>query len=84
MTQTHTFRFWQNNSGGGYVDIEPVTSNVSIVDHNVYVEANTADEANEIAQANGIYFGGVSEGIDCDCCGDRWYPASHPEIEDED
>jgi hypothetical protein len=22
----------------------------------------------------GIYFNGVEDGQDCECCGDRWYP----------
>ena len=85
MTQTQTFRFWQNNSGGGYADIEsPQLSAVNVVGHNVYIEAETADEANSIAEATGIYFDGVSAGVDCDCCGDRWYRASWPERDDED
>ena len=33
-------------------------------------------DANDIAQGNGIYFNGVADGIDCDCCGDRWYPVT--------
>ena len=84
MTQTKTFRFWQNNSGGGWADIEPVTPNVRTDGHDVYIEAESSDEADKIAEANGIYFGGVSEGIDCECCGDRWYRAGWPESEDED
>ena len=85
MTQTQTFRFWQNNSGGFWNDIEPVSESVRIDkhSHDVLIEAKTATEANKIAEANGIYFDGVGAGVDCECCGDRWYQVSHPEREDE-
>lgn len=55
----------QNNSGGGF-DLKA---------ENVIVEANSADEANTIAQTVGVYFYGVDEDgdyIDCECCGNRW------------
>jgi len=79
-----TFRFWHNNTGGFFNDIEPVTPNVRTDGHDVYIEAETASEANKIAESNGIYFDGVSKDIDCECCGDRWYRASYPERDDED
>lgn len=41
----------------------------------VWIEAESAAEANRLAQYNGLYFDGVDDGIDCDCCGDRWYSA---------
>jgi hypothetical protein len=59
------FTFRQNNSGGSF------TVN-NDVDTNVIVQAHNADEANELAQRVGIYFSGVADGIDCECCGDRW------------
>lgn len=55
------FTFVQNNSGGvwkGY--------------HYIIIEANSASEANELAEDNGIYFNGVNTGKDCSCCGNRW------------
>ncbi len=58
------YHFSQSNSGGWY----------SIPAKEVFIEAVNAVEANEIALQNGIYFDGVAKGIDCDCCGDRWYP----------
>ena len=58
----YTYR--QNNSGGSFIGAM-----------NVIVEADSAKEADEIAQENGVYFNGVSLGMDCGCCGDRWYPA---------
>ncbi len=56
----YTFR--QNNSGGSFVNDENLKGYV-------IVEANSAGEANEIAESIGIYFGGYG---DCPCCGDRW------------
>jgi hypothetical protein len=46
------------------------------------------DETHAISRASGIgiYFDGVSNGIDCKCCGDRWYSpdegSEFPEIYD--
>ena len=60
------FTFRQNNSGGLFTIDDTV-------DVNVIIQANCADEANELAQRVGIYFNGVDEGYDCECCGDRWY-----------
>ena len=57
------FKFRQNNSFGHFVGT-PL----------VFVQADNAADANSIAQDHGIYFNGVADGVDCDCCGDRWYP----------
>lgn len=62
------FEYSQNNSGGGF-DLD---ENVS---YTVYVEADSAEEANKKAEEIGIYFDGIDKGLDCECCGDRWYPA---------
>jgi hypothetical protein len=41
----------------------------------VIIEADSAKEANERAISEaGLYFDGVADGIDCECCGDRWRP----------
>jgi len=56
------YHFSQNNSGGHF----------SGPPH-VVIEAINASEANYIAQQNDIYFNGCASGIDCTCCGDRWY-----------
>lgn len=62
------YHYDQNNSGGSfYIDKD--------VCENVYIEANNANDANEIAQEKGIYFDGCAEGRDCNCCGDRWSEA---------
>ena len=61
--------FVQNNPGG-------VTKVDDRVTHYVIMEADSAKQANDIAEYNGIYFDGCYDGIDCRCCGDRWYRAS--------
>jgi len=61
------FYMWdQNNSGGSFV----VNENLS---HRVVIEAKNKEEAESKASYFGIYYDGVEEGIDCKCCGDRWY-----------
>ncbi len=60
------FHFEQNNSGGGF----DADENVAPI---VVIEAVDADAANDRAEQLGIYFGGVNDGRDCECCGDRWY-----------
>jgi len=62
------YTFSQNNSGGGWDGPEYVI-----------IEADSADEANMIAMDHDIYFDGCHKGLDCDCCGDRWY-----EVDDDD
>ena len=49
------FTFHQNNSGGKFVVDDDV-------DVNIIIQANYADEANELAQRVGIYFNGVADG----------------------
>lgn len=68
------FNFRQNNSGGSFYYDENVAKEV-------YVQAPSSDLADEIAQTKGIYFNGVAEGCDCECCGDRWYGSSSVEAE---
>ena len=53
----------QNNSGGQYIGPKVVI-----------VQAENETKANGLATGIGpVYFDGVANGIDCDCCGDRWY-----------
>ncbi len=63
--QTKFYRYIQNNSGGDFI----VDTNLT---RNVYIEANSIDEANKFAENLGVYFNGCDLGIDCFCCGDRW------------
>lgn len=60
------FKYDQNNSGGKFI----VNKNVC---HRVFIEAENSQLADNIAERLGIYFDGVDSGIDCECCGDRWY-----------
>ncbi len=55
------YHYRQNNSGGGWG--EPAIE--------VFIEASTPDEADEIAVKHGIYFDPFYE-VDCECCGNRW------------
>jgi len=57
------YNFDQNNSGGYYV--KPA-QNIIVKD------ARDEKHAIEIALKAGMYFNGVADGTDCDCCGDRW------------
>lgn len=77
MTEVSTGRkfytFRQNNSGGSWVG--PLY---------VIVEAYSAAEANGLAQLyTPVYFDGCSTGLDCHCCGDRWYEQYFDEGFDE-
>ena len=60
------YRFLQNNSFGEFKGL-----------HCVFIEAESAEEANELFLKKGIgYFDGVEKGVDCPCCGDRWERAT--------
>jgi hypothetical protein len=75
--KTKFYTFWQNNSGGFFNnDYESGVSEV------VIIEAASAEKANDKALELGIYFNGCETGLDCDCCGDRWYEASETEGDD--
>ena len=60
------YEFNQNNTGGGF-DVDDK------VCHRVVVEAKDEKEAISIAEELGCYWDGVANGMDCECCGDRWY-----------
>lgn len=62
------YHFDQNNSGGGF-DVD-AKAGITV---NVIVEAPSAADAVEKAKTIGLYFDGVDAGVDCECCGDRWY-----------
>lgn len=60
--KTFFYIFNQSNPGGQYKGVERLV-----------IEAPTADIANDIAvKQKNVYFDGVDNGVDCDCCGDRW------------
>lgn len=60
------YEFNQNNSGGSFDTDENLC-------HTVIIEANSEDEAVKKAEDLGCYWDGCANGIDCPCCGDRWY-----------
>ena len=64
------YEFRQNNSGGSF----DVNDNVT---HRVFIEAKDKDAAIYKALTLGVYFDGVDEGIDCECCGNRWHKPWH-------
>ena len=68
------FLYRQNNSGGCFDQDENV-------DVNVIIEAKSKYESNRIAEDIGIYFDGVIKGMDCSCCGDRWYRLEENDLE---
>lgn len=59
------YLFDQNNSGGSFIVNDKVC-------HRLFIEADCGGDALEIAESLGCYWDGVSKGIDCPCCGDRW------------
>lgn len=61
------FHYRQNNSAGWF-DIKP-DDGISV---NVIIEARSAEWANQTALDIGLYFDGVDDDRDCECCGDRW------------
>ena len=80
------FVYTQNNSGGDYdypewtgpADLGGVFAASDWQDKqvDVWVMAESAHEADVLAKKYaGVYFDGVTKGLDCDCCGDRWYEA---------
>ena len=66
MSTAKFYTFRQNNSGGSFDEDD----NVSLY---VIVEAMNADQASARAKDAGVYFNGCNDGMDCHCCGDRWY-----------
>ena len=64
------YHFSQNNSGGSFDFDEDSGITVHVI-----IEATDHANANDIAEDAGIYFDGCRDGVDCNCCGDRWYPA---------
>ena len=64
--KTKFYEVCQNNSGGSF-DVDDK------VCRNLYIEAKSEEDATSIAEGLGCYWNGVDEGMDCPCCGDRWY-----------
>lgn len=62
------YTYNQSNPGGRFIQNDKLGQYVVI-------EADSADDANSRAENVGIYFDGCDDGMDCSCCGDRWYRA---------
>jgi hypothetical protein len=43
------------------------------ISHHVIIEAGSPSHADDRAESIGLYFHGVNDGRDCECCGDRWH-----------
>ena len=71
------YEYNQNNSGGSF-DFDASMG----ITHHVIIEANSPEEANHKAEDIGLYFDGCDKGLDCPCCGDRWYPMWREEAGD--
>lgn len=63
---TKFYEFNQNNSGGSFVTNENLC-------HRIIIQADNQQEAIRKAEEFGCYWNGCDDGIDCPCCGDRWY-----------
>lgn len=68
------FRWNQNNSGGSFDFDDKLT-------RRLFIEADTYEEAEHKAFTMGVYYDGCKKGIDCKCCGDRWYEGKQIEPE---
>ena len=90
--------YTQNNSGGPYeypewtgpADLGGVFTYYPEGHHklkapvDVWVLAESEAQADELVQKYaGVYFQGVKLGLDCYCCGDRWYKGFEEEEEEE-
>jgi len=66
MKSLKFYEFSQNNSGGKFTVDDKLC-------HRLIIEASSEEEACSIAEDMGVYFNGCEDGIDCECCGDRWH-----------
>jgi hypothetical protein len=66
MNMTKFYEYSQNNSGGSF-DVD------NDLCHRLLIEADSAKQADVLAEGLGCYWNGVDAGMDCECCGDRWY-----------
>lgn len=64
------FYEWNQNNSGGHFKVD------GCISHRVIIEADSYEQAEDKAFDFGIYYNGVENQMDCDCCGDRWYSGS--------
>jgi len=72
------YTYSQNNTGGS-LELDSTNG----ISHYVIIEAVSAELANAVAKNIGIYFDGCENGVDCDCCGDRWYKVDELDGKDQ-
>lgn len=65
----------QNNSGGYFVVNDYLC-------HRLFIEADSYADAKLKAEEFGCYWNGVTENIDCPCCGDRWFSIDEVDLEE--
>lgn len=58
------YSYHQSNPGGNFDSNQP---------RELFIEAKSGQEADDRASKYHVYFNGCEDGIDCNCCGDRWY-----------
>lgn len=84
MKKIKGYIYSQNNSGGSFdkvinsyeeEKVFPLRS--SYGEHWGYISLGVIDR-NYVPDI--VYFDGVKKGIDCSCCGDRWYGCSEDEF----
>lgn len=68
----------QSNPGGDFIIDKARGIGIGVI-----IEADDCRSADRIAEGIGLYFDGRNKGIDCSCCGDRWYNASRYDELDE-
>lgn len=64
------YKYAQSNPGGIILKDMPMV---------LLVQAPSAEVANGIAESHGVYFDGIMNHVDCECCNDRWYRAEEYE-----
>jgi hypothetical protein len=68
------YEWSQNNSGGTFYTDDKIC-------HQIFIEADNYDEAEQKALDFGVYYNGVDDGYDCSCCGDRWVSGKEINLE---
>lgn len=74
MQASTKFYEWNQNNSGGSFDVD------GEITHTIYIEADSYDEAEKKALDLGVYYDGCGRGLDCYCCGDRWYEGDEVEL----
>ncbi len=72
--QSLFYHYSQNNSFGIFEENAEEGIGTDVI-----IEAHSAKDANKRAKKIGLYFNGVKKGIDCPCCGNRWYKVNDGE-----